>query len=226
MSYDFERDSSQRITRSAYITSARDNFTMSAWIKCESIAGNMCIVANGYAIPTGEGYQLQVLGASSKLRWDAAYVGSVDSTATFSTGTWYHVACVRNSGTTTIYINGASQGTSTSTPNALTGNSKTSIGALATTGSGWIDHFDGLIAEVAFWNTPQDTTVVSALAAGALPSAYPTNLLFYKNLIVSPTTDALDTGGTWTVTGASYSSDHPILYPKDLISSGFIPYKR
>lgn len=226
MSYDFERDSSQRITRSAYISSAVDNFTMSAWIKCESIAGNMNIFANGFAVPTGEGYQLQVVGATSKIRWDAHYVGSVDSSVTISTGTWYHIAAVRSSGTTTIYINGTDRGTTTATPNALTANSKTSIGALASNGGTWIDHFDGLIAEVGFWNTPQNTTVISALAAGALPSAYPTNLLFYKNLIVNPTTDAIDTGGTWTVTGASYNSDHPVLYPKDLIGSGFIPFKR
>lgn len=226
MSYDFERDSSQRITRSAYITSAVDNFTMSAWIKCESISGNMNIFANGFAIPTGEGYQLQVLAASSKLRWDAHYVGSVDSTSTLSTGTWYHVAAVRNSGTTTIYINGSSNGTSTATPNALTANSKTSIGALATTGSGWIDHFDGLIAEVAFWNTPQNTTVISALAAGAQASLYPTNLLFYKNLINNPTGDYVDTGGTWTVTGATYNTTHPFNYVKDILGSGIIATPR
>lgn len=226
MSYDFERDSSRRITRSAYITSAVDNFTMSAWIKCESISGNMNIVANGFAVPTGEGYQIQVLGASSKIRFDAHYVGAVDSSDSISTGTWYHIAAVRNSGTATVYINGVSKGTGTPTPNALTGNSKTSIGALASNGGTWIDHFDGLIAEVGMWNTPQSSTVITALAGGALPSAYPTNLLFYKNLIVNPTTDAIDTGGTWTNTSTTYNSDHPVLYPKDIISSGFIPHKR
>lgn len=226
MSYDFERDSSQRITRSAYISSVRDNFTMSAWIKCESIPGNMCIIANGYAVPTGEGYQLAVVGASSKLRWDAAYVGSVDSTDTLSTGVWYHVAAVRNSGTTTIYINGVSKGTTTSTPNALTANSKTSIGALQTTGSGWIDHFDGLIAEVAMWDTPQNSTVISALAAGAQPSLYPTNLLYYKNLINNPTGDYVDTGGSWTVTGATYNTTHPFNYVKDVLGGGLISTPR
>lgn len=152
MARDFERSSSQRITRSSYISSIVDNFSMAAWIKVESISGNMCIMANGYAVPVGEGYQMAIVGASSKLRWDAHYVGAVDSSDTISIGVWTHVAAVRSSGTTTVYINGVSKGTGTSTPNALTSASKTSIGALASDASNWIDHFDGIIAETAFWS--------------------------------------------------------------------------
>lgn len=207
MARDFERGSSERVTRSAYITSAVDNFSMVAWVKCESIAGNMSVVSNGFAVPYGQGYQLAVLG-TGKVRWDAHYVGSVDSSTTLSAGTWYHLAAVRNSGTTTLYINGSSEGTTATTPNALTSVSKTAIGALASDSSSWIDHFDGLIQNVAMYSRALSAGEVYSLSRGMTPAYCNRGLLFYKPLWgTTPEVELVDSSGSWTLTGGA-KGDH------------------
>jgi hypothetical protein len=61
---------------------------------------------NGSASPLNGGLGANVVGT---------WVGS--STAVISTNTWYHIALVRNSGTSTLYVNGTSVGSGTTTGN-------------------------------------------------------------------------------------------------------------
>jgi hypothetical protein len=61
---------------------------------------------NASASPLNGGLVANVVGT---------WVGS--STAVISTNTWYHIALVRNSGTSTLYVNGTSVGSGTTTGN-------------------------------------------------------------------------------------------------------------
>jgi hypothetical protein len=61
---------------------------------------------NGSTSPLNGGLGANVVGT---------WVGS--STAVISTNTWYHIALVRNSGTSTLYVNGTSVGSGTTTGN-------------------------------------------------------------------------------------------------------------
>lgn len=210
MARDFERSSSEYIDRADIITAAVDNFTMSAWINIESLPGaTMNILSNGLSGGFGEGYQLQVTIAG-KLRLDFAYVANALGATTLSTATLYHVLGVRRSGTAYVYLNGAQEGTTTtSTPFTPGGSSSTTIGARQNEGTSITGFFDGLIAEAAMWDRALSDAEIAALAKGFSPKFFPKNLLFYKPLI-RDIADQKDSG-TWTSSG-TVAADHPRIY--------------
>lgn len=94
------------------------NFTWECWVNFNSLAGNPCLINVGTA-PSDR--TLLYFDATNGIRYAVAR-GNVDqisiqqgSTSGWSTGVWYHVALVRNGNTYTIYRDGTSVATGTST---------------------------------------------------------------------------------------------------------------
>lgn len=103
------------------------DFTVEAWVFLPSVAIYNCVVSLG-KYTSGAGV-LRVSDAA-KLQWyfNDAGVVFIESTATVSANTWTHVAAVRSSGTTKLYINGVNSGSSADTSN-YTSTYATLIGA-------------------------------------------------------------------------------------------------
>jgi len=95
---------------------ATDNFGIEAWINPDAASGTRVIVSNGFSNQYGI-YQVdgeyQVVLDNTFYDFDAAITG---------VGSWDHLAIVRDNGTTTLYINGVSAGSTTASvtnqPNA------------------------------------------------------------------------------------------------------------
>ena len=93
------------------------NLTVAAWVKFTSFSAIQDLVSKGFDGTSNTEWELTML-TSGKLYWRAYNSGAVrgvaNSTATLSTGTWYHLVGTYNSANTTwtLYING-SQDTST-----------------------------------------------------------------------------------------------------------------
>lgn len=89
-------------------TAAVDNWTLDAWVNPSSINQAGVIMING---TSSNGYGLVISNGSSgtgaKLVGNISNVAIVDSGYTFpAANSWYHVAMVRSSGTTSFYVNG------------------------------------------------------------------------------------------------------------------------
>ena len=96
-----------------------DNFCFEAWVYVNSLAADM-VVFGGPSDDTGgpNNVQLTVNSAGSV---GAYFGGSFPATnnSIITTGSWYHIAWVRNSGTAKIYVNGIERATGS---NATAGN--------------------------------------------------------------------------------------------------------
>jgi hypothetical protein len=95
------------------------SFTVEMWLYKNANTAYMTACGD---LATGSGTNtFQIVGdaTGSKIAWYNSATGTFDLTSTTSlaTGTWYHVAFVRNSSTLTLYINGVSDGVATLTTN-------------------------------------------------------------------------------------------------------------
>jgi len=90
-------------------------FTTSIWVKFSSVAGTQQIIdmrplgvlLGNLAIP-----DVAVVGSKVILYWQGST--RITGTTTLVTGVWYNVVCTRVGTTITLYLNGASEGTYTS----------------------------------------------------------------------------------------------------------------
>ena len=83
------------------------DFTVECWFYQFSVKVTSCISLNTV---TGTGYALGASTTANKVWWYANSAAQILSSATFNYNTWNHLAAVRNSGTTTLYLNGVSVG--------------------------------------------------------------------------------------------------------------------
>lgn len=235
------------LKRGSPVTTATDNFTMSCWFNPDVAlpANTKYMFVNGVISGTGgNGWDLN-MQTSGVARFDLVFVAAVTGTTALSTGTWYHLLGVRNSGTSRLYVNGTEEGTSiANAPNTPSDNA--SIGARTDPVAGDARHVDGKIAECAIWTRALSTTEISELADGvsALSLITRGSLAAYLPLGRNdPETDRVS-ATTWAVTEAVAFAHPRIYYPstgqirrfttaaaaatavKDLIGMGIIPYAR
>ncbi len=98
------------------VSTAVDNFGIEAWAKPNTTNAGVYIIAyNGFA--TG-GWGLYQSGNTYSALLGGVTVLGAGSAAT---GTWAHVALVRDNGTSTLYVNSVAAGTSTNAPHPATG---------------------------------------------------------------------------------------------------------
>jgi hypothetical protein len=88
-----------------------NDFTIDFWIKFNSLSSSYPIlIGQNDATHTGNDLVMHVVsGSTYSLYWQDQTLGQVVSgTTTIVTGTWYHMAVVRNGNTWAIYVNGSS----------------------------------------------------------------------------------------------------------------------
>jgi hypothetical protein len=99
-------------------TLGTENYTIEFWIYFNSVAANQLIIGNypagvnyGWAFFTPSSGVLSYYLSSTGSSWNIASAVTIGN---ISTGTWYHVAFVRNGSTFTPYFNGVAGTTTTS----------------------------------------------------------------------------------------------------------------
>ena len=124
----------------AYLNFGSGNFTVEFWVYHNVLKDYSGFIGGITASNTIAVYSYGNGKAGATLISTGEQIGS--ATGVFTTTTWQHVALVRNSGVTTLYVDGTSRGTySSSATMALGGTSGGSIGTAAGTGdfNGFID---------------------------------------------------------------------------------------
>ena len=145
-----------QVSRSVALT-ATANLTLEAWAYWGGGAGNKLILYNG--TPGSNGYGFVVSngtcgsGSNLYLLLGGKSCGAING-GPMPVNQWVHIAAARTSGGTwTLYVNGASKGTSTIAPNTPTGSTSLSP-------SGY--RFNGRVDEVALYDRSLGATIISA----------------------------------------------------------------
>lgn len=144
------------------------SLTMSAWIKLESTSVTGTIGGKWETSSNRRQYVAKV-NTSGNVTFSVSSDGSSSATVTggtsLSTGTWYFVTVVFTASTSIeIYINGVSDGSSTSSiPSSLYSSSGSFFIGYNSLGASSTEFFDGLIQDFTVWNTSLSSTEVSDL---------------------------------------------------------------
>ena len=142
--------------------------SVSCWFKTtQNVSGAVDLVINGGFSTGGKGYILY-LDASEKVGFylddNVSPTTPAQSSGSVADGNWKHVVGVRESGSIKLYLNGSLVSTQTDSTGNIDSTDNLIIGAGTNASSGAIGNFfDGLIDEVAIWNTALTSTQVQSI---------------------------------------------------------------
>ena len=132
------------------------DFTIECWINT-SVTGDQEILDSRDA--DGTNYILVALNTTNKV-----FVGTypqtstkIISSTTIAVNTWYHIAVVRNSGTTKLYINGVLDGSVADTVNYAQGANRPMIGA-----TGYFTYYNGFTGYLSNLRVVKGTAVYTS----------------------------------------------------------------
>ncbi len=188
--------------------------TMACWFITSNITTNQGLLNICDNATGGQGIRLNAQGAVAGDPIRILAVGSataaVDTTTGFSANTWTHACGVFSSSTSrTVYINGGSSATNT-TSSTATGENRL-FQAVTRAASAFSNYFSGSLAEVGVWNAALTADEVLSLARGMSPSLIrPQSLTIYAPLV----RELIDrkSGLTITNNGTATVSNHTRIY--------------
>jgi hypothetical protein len=184
------------------------------WAKPTTIIANSCLVSVQETTAANGGWLLRVDGTTHArlMDYDGTTIVDTISVASFSVGTWAHVAGTCDGTASYLYLNGVQSAAGTPLSRASLTTPQTYVGGAATGAIAF--PWNGDLAEVALWNVVLTPTEVAQLAAGKSAALVQAGALvaYYKILgTTSPEPD--EKGGTaLTVTGATAATHPPIDY--------------
>lgn len=125
----FASASSQYSSR-VRVSNAVNNITLAFWIKVDTLPGTSSVIFLNGGAAQHEGYRIN-LSSAGILQFDMIFVNAGCATTTgLIAGTWYHIIAERDAGTSTIYINAAANGTTSSSQwNAIGATAVSSLAA-------------------------------------------------------------------------------------------------
>ena len=153
-----------------------ESFTLSMWIKPETVSGTQVLYHIGNGTVGDFSLSLVLTDANVVVNYATDPGNSVDiftSTLTIEAGYWNHIAVVKDSTTSQLYINGVADGSA----NTING---TVQAAPATTGSVAIGasvagatQFTGLMDEIKIWDAALDGTTIGAWVFRSIDNTHP-----------------------------------------------------
>jgi hypothetical protein len=189
------------------------NFTVAGWANPASVGGGIRkIIAAKDDNISGRNFYLAIAGAITEFGTDA--VPAINGSATLSVNAWVHIAAVylSGAGTGTIYLNGAVDVGPSPVGTAATDTASFTIGERTYAANN--NFFNGLLADVAIWNTNLSSLQIAQLANGYRPvDVNSANLKGWWPLsgYSSPEPDLSGNANNGTLTGTSAAPMPPSL---------------
>ncbi len=139
-------------------------FTWSVWFYCTAIDRYNIIVDTATNSSTFNGYEIFVINSTNKIRFASYHsTDQIDSTTAVSANTWYHVAATHESGSDKLYVNGSLEASGSAASFSVSNAANLRIGS----SSIFSLYHQGLIDEVAFFNSALSASDISTLRGGA-----------------------------------------------------------
>lgn len=185
-----------------------ESFTIEWWIKYNSFTQYQTPFCKGNA--SNGDLLIQAIPTTGKIGFivfDQSLVGSEESGSDLSTGIWYHYALVRNGSAVTLYRDGTSTITGTSSAN-LTNAQNFSIGAGVST----VQNGPGVNGYISCFRVVKGTAICTSNFSKPTtpPTAVPgTSLLLLSKTSGTAWTDSSGTNKTAVQTAGTWSSDNP-----------------
>lgn len=175
MARNFVTASSQYGEKASGVFSPLYPFTLACWVKPGSTTQSGTMLA--YGISGGSGTHrmtLQMNGTAASPNTvfcavtQATSAANTNGSTVYTTSNWYHVACVwRNVADREIYVNGASDGTSTTNVGTFNTFDRLYVGARMNLTLG--QYVSGDVADAAVWNAALSLADLASLALGISP---------------------------------------------------------
>lgn len=132
------------------------DFTVDLWVRFNASVGTVFIWV--FTNDAGNSKSPYLLTRSAVLAYGVGDIGdTITGTTTLTTGTWYHIALTRTSGTTKLFLNGTQEGSSYSDSNNYVVGSNAPSFAAGTTGAipadAWMDEIRILTGSNGGWST-------------------------------------------------------------------------
>ena len=185
---------------SSDFTFGTGDFTIEHWFKTDSTHDGVLVDARMASASYQTNFSTYI--TSNTYRFYSQGLDRITS-STFDLNTWHHVAAVRNSGTTTIYLNGVSQGTYSDSNNY--DNTRFTIGSFGVNTSSY--EFNGHISNVkitkgqALYTSNFTPSADSLTQASQGSTASNVKLLCCNsNSIIGTTVGSVTSGGNPTLT--------------------------
>ena len=135
------------------------DFSISFWFNVNDIDWNWA-VSRANSANSADLYRAGTNNSGKIIFRDIAGGTDIVGSTTVSINTWYHFQAVRNSGTLKLYLNGSEDASGSSGGN-FNSDKGFRVGRWQSSG----DYFDGLIDEVAVWNTALSADDVAKIAS-------------------------------------------------------------
>lgn len=213
MAYAFNGTSQYLYGNSAPVTGAP--LTIACWFQRASTGANSICVSLGQTATGATNLYNLLLPPTGGIAFLSNASGSTVTAINSSSGlyplnTWTHAAGVLASmSSRSVFINGASVGSTTTAATAPTGINSIYIGARWAAGIG--NYFPGRLADVGVWNVALTAGEIATLAKGVSASLVrPQSLVFHAPLV----RDLLDERGGLAITNNNGASvvEHPRIY--------------
>jgi len=148
------------------------DFAISVWVKFTNVGKNEFIVDTCTDQSAGDGYQMR-LTSGNVIRWWSFKASSsqfVDSTTTFSAGSWHHLVGVRDftAKRNRLYVDGSLEASSTGDIDLSTSDTTNLRVAFSVVFNGL--EMDGNIDELTWWSTLLNATDVTNLYNSGTPN--------------------------------------------------------
>lgn len=209
MSVRFSGSAAQALRRTADLLSSNAAYTWMAWLSPSSLASYMTIWNQcdgtfqhfeALELPNDSGGPLS---ATLLNNWNFA---RADSTTHPGTGTWYHVALVRESATALkLYVNGTLEATNTADVTGRAAPTQMEVGQ-ALSNNPW----NGRVAAMKAWSAVLTQPQVAAEMAYAFPVVSGSVYGWWPLQVHTDVADKSGNGRNWTVSGTlSTEADPP-----------------
>jgi hypothetical protein len=181
-----------------------NSFTIEMWVNANSYSNTPLLYDGRGSGTSGGAYPtIYIDSATGSIVYYTNSAGQITSPSTISTGTWNHVAVVRSGTTTTLYLNGVSQGTYSDAQSYLNGTNRPMIG---NNGFNVSNYLNGYISNLRVVNGTAVYTSNFTPSTTPLTAVTNTQLLTLQNAtIVDNSTNAFTiTNNGSTTTAVTY----------------------
>lgn len=170
----FDGVSSYFAATSTSILNTTTSLSIAVWVKFNSVSSSYQTIVGKWEVGSKQQFLVQLNNNNKIGFWtgNGNSVGSVlESAATVSPNTWYHIVATVNGTSKNLYVNGILSNSGTSTTAIGTSTIEFTVGSKKYNGGPYFEFLNGFVDDLRLYNRVISGTEITALASGSHTSA-------------------------------------------------------